>query len=94
MQLACRVVDVLCTKAFHDDYSTIVSFLLTVLLGHVAQTQLSVSFSRHQALVQAVARAIPKVADPGTEQSLFALTYPLCLQYMCHTLCLIFSRLP
>jgi hypothetical protein len=65
VQLALRIIDVLSSRACQGDASVLVSFLVTLLLGHVSQAQLLVNHARHAHLVEAVCRAICRVASPG-----------------------------
>lgn len=65
VQLALRIIDVLSARTCQGDASILVSFLVTLLLGHVSQAQLSVNHARHAHLVAAVCRAICRVASPG-----------------------------
>ena len=69
LQLALRVTDALCSRQSGQDVSVLISFLVTVLLGRVQSAQLTVSRSRHEALVQAACRAVPTVANPGRQTS-------------------------
>ncbi|KAL0049524.1 hypothetical protein WJX82_004125 [Trebouxia sp. C0006] len=64
VQLALRIIDVLSARTCQGDASILVSFLVTLLLGHVSQAQLSVNHARHAHLVAAVCRAICRVASP------------------------------
>ena len=65
VQLALRIIDVLSARTCQQEASILVSFLVTLLLGHVSQAQLSVNHARHAHLVAAVCRAICRVASPG-----------------------------
>lgn len=65
VQLALRIIDVLSARTCQGDSSVLVSFLVTLLLGHVSQAQLSVNHARHAHLVEAVCRVICRVASPG-----------------------------
>ena len=65
VQLAPRIIDVLSSRACNGDASVLVSFLVTLLLGHVSQAQLLVNHARHAHIVEAVCRAICRVASPG-----------------------------
>ena len=66
LQLALRAIDALISRPCVSDTSILLSFLVTVLLGRVNNAQLSVNSSRHAALVSAVCRALPHIADTGT----------------------------
>lgn len=66
VQLALRVLDTLCSTHPGEAASVLISFLVTVLLGRVSSAQVTVSRSRHDALVQAACRAVPRIAPPGT----------------------------
>lgn len=66
LQLALRVLDSLCSTHPRENGSELISFLVTVLLGRVNSAQMTVSRSRHEALVQAACRAVPRIAPPGT----------------------------
>lgn len=65
VQLALRVIDVLSARERQEEELTLISFLVTVLLGQVSQAQLSVDRARHAVMVQAVCRAISRVASLG-----------------------------
>lgn len=65
VQLAIRIIDVLSSRDCQGDASVLVSFLVTLLIGHVSQAQLLVNHARHALLVEAVCRAICRVAAPG-----------------------------
>ena len=65
VQLALRIIDVLSSRARPGDASVLVSFLVTLLLGHISQAQLLVNHARHALLVEPVCRAICRVASPG-----------------------------
>lgn len=66
LELALRVIDVLSSRPSEEDTSILLSFLVTVLLARVDNAQLSVNSPRHEALVTAVCRALPQIADSGT----------------------------
>ncbi|KAL0040469.1 hypothetical protein WJX77_008083 [Trebouxia sp. C0004] len=63
-QLALRIIDVLSSRACQGDASVLVSFLVTLLLGHVSQAHLLVNYARHAHLVEAVCRAVCRVDSP------------------------------
>jgi len=65
VQLALRIIDVLSSRTCQGDGSVLVSFLVTLLVGHVSQAQLLVNHARHAHLVEAVCRAICRLASPG-----------------------------
>ena len=67
LQLALRVTDAVCSRHSGEDVSVLISFVVTVLLGRAQSAQLTVSRSRHEALVQAACRAVPTIGDSGRQ---------------------------
>jgi hypothetical protein len=84
VQLALRIIDVLSSRTCQGDASVLVSFLVTLLVGHVSQAQLLVNHARHALLVEAVCRAICRVATPGGCSCGFVALWPETLRVYCN----------
>lgn len=70
--VAIRIIDIMAArKQAGEDVATVLSLMVSVMLGKVTRAKLEIQESRHEALLRAVCRAMYRVGSPGEREMCF-----------------------
>ena len=70
--VAIRIIDIMAArKQAGEDVATVLSLMVSVMLGKVTRKKLEIQESRHEALLGAVCRAMYRIGSPGEREMCF-----------------------